>query len=484
MPNYIAFTWEKEKRMNVLSASVSGKKLTVEHSVTLASPSELAGFVKKNHLAKTEAVAVLDRSDVEVRPMIFPPVPVEEIPSLVQFQAGKEFNHYSASDLLDFFVTNRFDNVSRSTFFPALRPSAGNAAASGSPRFVMASALRQDEFGAIRLFCYKADLNLRSVVLRPCETVFLWRNSPDYDASLPILLVELDAEHTSQTAVLQGEPVFMRSPRIICPEDVSNPEFAARLIAELKRSRAAVRNEVQGITVEAAVLCGKGSQYESLARQVSAGLEMPVRLFDAQHIAAQQTETLPERFLPLLGAVSRIAKREAYPIDFCRPKKRKEPASQRNLMTGIIAAVILFAVAFLVYGVYSRMTLQDEVRNLSREFNELKTTAGTVVEERTQVDAVEAWLGDKVNWFEQLGWLSKQAPKAENMMVNELTCSAQSGGGMSFKAQLLDGTVLSAMESGFRDDKHTVKTGERGDIPVSGDNRYRFRCTVSIGLTK
>ncbi|MDR3182950.1 MAG: hypothetical protein LBT89_08555 [Planctomycetaceae bacterium] len=482
----LAFTWEKQKtlqrQMNVLSASIHGKKMTVEETATLNSPAELADFVKKYHLAKTDAVAVLDRSDVEVRPMIFPPVPQEELPGMVQFQAGKEFNHYSPSDLLDFFVTNRFDNVSRSTFFPALRhPAKPETSVSGSaPRFVMASTLRQDDFDEIRQFCAAADINLRSVVLRPCETVYLWRYSPDYDASAAVLFVELDAEHTSQTAVLQGEAVFMRSPRILCPEDVSNPDFAARLAAELKRSRAAVRNEIQGITVESVVLCGKGASYESLAQQLTAGLEMPVRLFDAwQNIAAKQPAAQPERFISLLGAVSRTAKREMYPIDFCRPKKSKEPASQRNLMMGITAAATLLFVTILGGGFYYRMSLQDDVRKYSRQFNELKATAGTVVEQRTQVDAVDAWLSDKVNWFEQLGWLSEKAPKAENMVVNDLTCTAQNGRGMSFKALLRDGSVVSAMESGLRDEHHTVKTGERSEVP-GGDSKYRFRCNVSV----
>ncbi|GHT16507.1 hypothetical protein FACS1894189_0340 [Planctomycetales bacterium] len=489
MPNWIAITWETD-RLLFLSANVHNGSATFEHAATLSEPKQLAEFVQKHHLAKAETVVVLSRADVEVRSMLFPPVPVDELPDLVRFQASKEFNGYDPNAPLDFFITNKLDNVSRSTLFPAIK-SRGQTeknvekkteSPTGSPKHLLASILRADTFQKIQEFCTKQNLTLRHILLRPCEAVSLWKRSAEFDPNRSILFVELDTKETSQTVVFQGEPVFMRSPRISCPEDVSSSDFAARLVAELKRTRIAVRNEIQGVSVDDVVLCGVGEKFESLAKQLADGLKMPVKTFNPWIGIAQSAtlkeESVNERYAPLLGGILEVAKGKMSSLDFCNPKKRREPAGHRQLMTTILAMVMFFVVGLLGYGFYSKMTLEDDVRKLTREFNELKNTAGTIVEQRVQLNAIDAWLADNVDWFAQLDWLSRNAPDAQDMMVSELMFNANNGGVMTLKSQLRDSSVASPMEEHFRDANHVIKTGERGE--AKDNPRYRFRYSFSI----
>ncbi|MDR0608563.1 MAG: pilus assembly protein PilM [Planctomycetaceae bacterium] len=492
MPNVIAITWEND-RLLVLSATVHNSSATFDHAELLVSKDRLKEHVQKYRLIKSEVIVVLSRADVEVRPMVFPPVPVDELPDLVKFQATKEFNGYDPTAPLDFFITNKLEHVSRSTLFPAVRTvnkkgKADEMISGGSPKHLLASTLRPATLRKIQEFCDELNLTLRRVVLRPCETAYLWRHTTGFDPDRAALIVELDSQETSQSVLFQGEPVFMRSPKISCPEDVSASDFAARLIAELKRTRIAVRNEIQGVTVDEVVLCGVGANFESLAKQVSNGLDIPVKTFDPwQGIRCSGTlqknlPEKPERFASLIGTILQNIRNESSNIDFCNPKKRREPAGHRQLITGILAAALFVLTCLIGFGFYSRTSLTNEVRTLKAKFNTLKNTAGTVTEQQNQLNAIDAWLADNVDWFEQLDWLSRKMPGAQEMILTELTFSANNGGSMNLRSLLKDFSVVSPMEEQLRDEKHVIKPGEKGTS--SGNPQYGFRYDLSVFLSK
>jgi Tfp pilus assembly protein PilN len=277
---------------------------------------------------------------------------------------------------------------------------------------------------------------------------------------------------------------------------VSTSDFAARLTAELKRTRIAVRNEIQGITVDEVVICGVGPHFESLAKQVSVSLDIPVKTFDPwQGISrgselrakskTQPSENLPEkpeRFASLIGAILQGVKNESSSIDFCNSKKRRESAGHRQLITSVLAAVLFVFVCLVGFGLYSRMALTSEIQTLTAQRNALKKTAGAVIEQRNQLNAIDVWLADNVDWFEQLDWLSRKMPGAQEMILTELTFSANNGGSMNLRSLLKDFSVVSPMEEQLRDEKHVIKPGEKGE--QAGNKQYSFRYDLSIFLSK
>ena len=176
MAIWVAITWENN-RLLFLSASTSGRAVTFEHATAIDEPKKLSDLISRHRLAKAETIVVLNRSDVEVRPMLFPPVPIDDLPDLVKFQATKEFNHLEPNAPVDFFVTGKLEDVSRSTLFPAVKPSDSESISDGAPRHILASTLRLNTLQQIRTFCEEQNLVLRHIVLRPCATAALWRRS-------------------------------------------------------------------------------------------------------------------------------------------------------------------------------------------------------------------------------------------------------------------------------------------------------------------
>ena len=508
MPNWLSLTCENDRVM-LLSAKVHGGTAVFERSFSYSlkpedsaesggdapkslKKGELAELIQKHRLTKSETVVVLGRGDVEVRPMVFPPVPVDELPDLVRFQAAKEFNAYDPSSPLDFVITNKLENVSRSTLFPVIRSKGKTAvqepAAMGGPKHLLASTIRSETLRKIQQLCEELNLNLRRVVLRPCEVAFLWRRSPDFDPGRTYLFVELDATEAPQSVLHHGQPVFIRSPKIGASDDISRPEFATRLLAELKRTQIAVRNEIQGVTIDEVVLCGTGKRFDKLKVPLEEGLGVPVLTFDpwkdvqcGDELKYQLPDS-PERFAALIGATLQAARGEASDIDFCNPKKRPEPVGQRQILTGIVAAVLFLVILLIGLGWYSRSLLVAEIQGIQKEVGQLRPKAPGVIEQRNQLADIEKWLADDVNWFEQLEWLSRNVPGSREMILNDLTLSANSGGTMTLKTHVRDSSVFAPMEEKLRDDGHLVRPGEKGE--QRGASQYGYRYDLSIALTK
>ena len=467
----------------MLAASTSGKTATFEHAAAIDDPKKFGELVAKFRLTKADAVVILNRSDVEVRPMVFPPVPLDELPDLVKFQAAKEFNNYDPNAPIDFFVTSKLEDVSRSSLFPAVKSSDAGAMPDGAPKHILASTLRLATFQKIKSFCDEHNLVLRHIVLRPCATAALWRHSSTIAPNRSTLLVELDKNEVSQTVLLQGEPVFMRSPKIARPQDVSNPDFAARILAELKRTSIAVRNEVQGTDVNEIALCGSGPMFESLADQLARGLEMPVRLFDPTKGLTIKTPDANEQYAAHFGVIQQIVRKESLQIDFCNTKKRAEDHSKRNIITGVIAAVLIVIVGLFGYVFHAQSVVKRENQRLSNHHEDLRRTTGTVVEQKGQLDEIDRWFLEDVNWFEQLAWLSENALPSQQMMVRDLRFnSEQQGSTIRFIALLQNRALQAQMMERLRD------SGRNPNIGIlASDTSTRFYSqsgTVTIRLPR
>ncbi|MDR1052789.1 MAG: hypothetical protein LBL39_01285 [Planctomycetaceae bacterium] len=534
MANWLTITWEND-RLRLLGARVQGGTVVFEHAAQIVlrknengstTKDQLLQFLQKHRLTKSETIVLLNRSDVEVRPMLFPPVPVDELCDLVRFQAVKEFNAYDQSSPLDFFVTNKFANISRSALFPSVFNTTGRhhnanrettnnetkktSTPTGSPVHLLASTIRRELFQKIGKFCEESGLNLRHILLRPCESAYLWKFSGEFNPTRTILLLELDEEEISQTVLHNGEPVFIRSPKIISPEDVSNHDFVAVLSVELRRTMFAVRNEIQGVTVDDIVVCGKSSRFTDLSKQIADALGVPVKMFDAwsdpklsgskiriargdlvktsdklQNELTAGDIPNPERYTALIGSILRVANNAPSDIDFCNPKKRQERIGYRVFANLAIVAVFLLLAGWVGYEFYTQYSLIANNKTLSDKKYQLEQTAKSVAPSRLQLQEIEDWHDDKIDWFEQLGWLSRNAPKSQDMMLTTLTLDApqkKSGSKvlMNFTAVVRDSSIVSPMEENFRTENHDVRTGDKSE--TRDNSQYRYQVVLGVYL--
>ncbi|HBT77021.1 MAG TPA: hypothetical protein DEB39_08865 [Planctomycetaceae bacterium] len=495
---WLAITWNND-RLLLLTAKGTGASLAFDRAISVeldrGSDSlireKIRETVLKERLGRMDAIIVLPRGDVEIRPMSFPYVPVEELPALVRFQAAREFNGYDPVSPLDFLLLHeRSAAASQST---ATVPVLG--------RRVLATAIPSSQLQKWNELCESCQLKLRRLVLSPCETASLWRQSESFNESATDLLVELDSEEASQTVVCRGQPIFMRSPRLMSGSfvedaggisgimrdagDSGDSETLPSLIAELKRTRFAVRNETPPVTIESIILCGTGEEHAKAAALIEKAMDSPVTLFDPWTKRARTGELragpppFAEQFAPLLGAILAAANNRPGDLDLLNPKRKPEILARRRIaMTAAVVAVVL-VVAAIAFGFYRRAVLQRELQQLKEHIGTLQKEADLVGKQREQLTAVEQWSEKRVNWFEQLDWLSTRLPPARDVKLTSLNVSVLPGTGvggeiakMDIKGLARNNEVIAPMEAGLRDAAHDVQSGQkRAD---TADPRYGF----------
>ena len=112
--------------------------------VTIAE--SLAAGLDEQKVGRGDATVIVERAAAELRVLVVPPVPEEEFPSVVNFQANREFSSLAEGWLLDYIRLPGLPN--------------------GQSR-VLAGAISPQVAAQIRGGCEKAGLSLKKVILRP-----------------------------------------------------------------------------------------------------------------------------------------------------------------------------------------------------------------------------------------------------------------------------------------------------------------------------
>ncbi|MCL2348518.1 MAG: hypothetical protein FWC50_09705, partial [Planctomycetaceae bacterium] len=286
MSNWVAFHWDKNQLL-ILTARNKKGKLFLEKAVRIfpelksnsdsgpdvsaaKSPAftndsvreSLHKFVQQERLGKYDTVAVLGRDDVEVRSMIFPSVPNDELPDMARFQAPKDFTEYDASALLDFVL---FDGARK------------------DKKHILASVLTKAKFDATESIATGAGLDLQRIVLGPCESAQRFATitvqQKTGGAGKTTLLVEMGEISASLVLLYRGKPAFVRTAHFQKPvwaelektrkEQFDSPDELDNwkwFTSEFKRTIVAAINEVPSEKIDEIVLCGVGERFEKLLR--------------------------------------------------------------------------------------------------------------------------------------------------------------------------------------------------------------------------
>ncbi|MFT4541080.1 MAG: Tfp pilus assembly PilM family ATPase [Planctomycetota bacterium] len=149
--------------------------------------------------------------------------------------------------------------------------------------------------------------------------------------------------------------------------------------------------KVSGLKVDRVLLCGGGAALDGLCEYLSAGMSMPVELFDAFRVvdtsglspeAADQLDEYKLESVIALGLATMGSDAEAYSLEILPERVSKKRAFWGGTIFAIAAA--LLAVAYLGFrAVTERQKLEDTVALSSRVSSELKRANS--VHQRTEV---------------------------------------------------------------------------------------------------
>ena len=382
-------------------------------------------------LGRIDTLVAVGRSNVELRQLAVPPAPDEELPEMVHFQALREFNALGEDWPLDFMPLDD---------------------ASDQPRNVLAAAIDPARVAQIEATCRAAGLKPRRLILRPCAAASLLRRSQTSGRMQLRLLIDLLVDEADMTVMIDRKVIFLRCVRL--PGDpLTVAEASGALLSEIRRTMAAVQNQLGGREVETLVLCGVDTRHEALAELIRAELATPTELFDPFGGLALSRELgrglpdLPGRFAPLLGTLLDELEGAPHAIDFLHPRRRPEPPSRRNTYLVAGLAVCLAAVIAIFLGWYAKTSLKANLQRLSQESAALDKEITRADEFAEVAKEIDDWAYPDVAWLDELYRLSANFPSPQQAMLTQLRMGPhRQGAEIELDGLANDVETLEAME--------------------------------------
>tara|TARA_R110002049_G_scaffold72490_2_gene187172 strand:+ start:198092 stop:199819 length:1728 start_codon:yes stop_codon:yes gene_type:complete len=458
MAKKLAIDWDDiELRLVAAQCSGSNVKVTDVAIIPIAEAGiqeTLRTAVTERGLEKTETLVAIGRGKAELRELTLPPVPDDELPDMVRFQAIRSFASAGDSATVDYLVTNRKeDSVS-----------------------MIAAAVGPVVLSEIEKICESAELTGKRIALRPLSAAALYLSHPKYRGNRgDLVLIDLLADDAEIVVARDDRVIFVRTVRM--PTDAKARTTA--LMGELRRSLMA-----SGVAAapDRVVLWGRASVHQDDIEQISKATGAQVEVldpFDLVDVDRKSRDDLPDhvgRLAPLVGLLASDGMDPDRLIDFLNPRKRpEEPPNhlRKALMFGApVAAALLLG--FLAYRQFSTLDTQIEtLKNANASQADFVAAAKVSL---AQTEAVDVYLDGGVNWLDELRTLASEMPPADKMIVRTISAvtdqRTKGGGRIVLSGAVTQTDVIEQFEQSVRDESHQV-AGE-GTKVLDTDDAYRL----------
>ncbi len=479
MARLLALEWN-EQEARVVIGSAHGKGAAIEQAFTVSmrpsQPGEhlpavdpgqrLAAALAARGVRRLDALVAIGRTNIELRQLSVPPAPDDELPDMVRFQALREFNAMEEDWALDYVPIDEDP---------------------GQPRTVLAAAIAPEQIELIRKTCQAAGLRPRRLVLRPCAAAALFCRRQADGRPRARLLVDLIAEEADLTVMIDRKVIFIRTARL--PADpLADAEAAQALTAELRRTMAAVQNQLGGRRVESIVLCGTGPQHVALAELIDQRLSLPAELFDpfaGLELVGELARAKPEhpgRFAPLLGMLLDELHAAPPAVDFLHPRRRPAPPSRRPTYALAAGVVAVLVAAVAVYVLVRRSAVSGKIDDLKTQIVNLDREIGELSKTTKVVDEIDKWRSGDAVWLDEFLWLSKNFPPAKEAMVTKLHMQHDSTGARMVIDVLAQSDAIEKLDQALREGGHSIASqGGQDRAPPKAGYEWQLSRTVSAG---
>lgn len=476
MARLIALEWDaKELRLAV--GRTRGTSLVVEQALSVPLPpreagkesagetevgSALASAVANLGLGRCEAFVAVGRANIELRFLSTPPVPAEELPDVVRFQALRQFTTLGEEWPLD---------------FVPLSPT------SDGGMNVLAAAISPELVEQIRKACAAANLTVGRLVLRPFAAASLLQQ--ELADSRCRMIIDLLRDDADLTVLIGPQVIFPRTVRL---PTLTEPEpLAKAILGEVRRTIIAAQNQLGGRRVEEVIMFGDGAHHSVLKQLLEKELSLSVRLVDPlERVEWSDTQAprpeLPGTFAPLMGLLTDEAAGRAPAIDFLHPRRRPEPPNQQRRLAvagAAVAALVLLGFGLLQWQLW---TLDAQITRLTIERNNQDKLAKKSAEPVRNVAKLDEFASRDTVWLDELARLAQRLPPPEAVIVTELsTRQSKTGPQLLISGYADTANRVAELEDSLRDERHTVSgKGTTQDLRRQ-QLPWTFEETVTIG---
>jgi Tfp pilus assembly PilM family ATPase len=478
MPRILAIDWDRHEVRGLLIASgATGTSVAGAWAASLATadPAGLSGKQIGARLAaamggpvsgKMITLAGVGRDNVQMQLFSLPPAPADELPELVRFQADRDFTALGSEAALDYI------------------PISGDAQ---TPHQVLAVALNSDGVAEAREVCEPLGVELNRIPLRACASAALVHRAGLIDPDHIALIVNPLTDEADLTVQAGDTVVLMRTVRL--PDPNQGEARRRALVGEIRRTMAAVRQQLADRQVEQVIVCGNEGALDP--KGLLAGeLDVPVDGFDptAQAPSGLATHGVPteslSRFAAVLGMALGEADRRPPVVDFANVRRKVERRQFGRVHALAVAALVIALLASATQSWRKLAAPARELSDIEAEIAALETQVSKYEDVTEQAASVERWLSTDVNWLDELEEFArrvrpqpladKEFPVDSDVVITQVTLSKppgmdEAGGQLDLKAKAKSDTAVRDLEQRLRDSRHRVKPGSlKRDNSVPG----------------
>lgn len=476
MSRLIALEWDAKEARVAIGRKRGGGGVAIEQAFTVPLPQREEGStaepdvgavlgkaLAEHGAARVDAMVAVGRANIELRFLSTPPVPEDELPDIVRFQAVRQFTTLGDDWPLD---------------FVPLGPNADGG------MNVLAAAIAPDLLAQIKKDCTAANITLNKLVLRPFAAASLLKTAAD-DGKCR-MIVDLLRDEADLTVLIGTQVIFPRTVRL---PTVTEAEVLARtLLAEGRRTMIAAQNQLGGRRVEEVVIFGDGQHHATLKQMLEKELQLEVRLVDPfEHVewsdAKAKKPEYPGTFAPLLGMLQAEAAGTAAVVDFLHPRKKPPAPNQRRRYLSIgagIAAVVLLAFGIMQWRLWVLDSELDALRTTRAKQDKMAKESDKPIKDAVQLDA---FLAGDVAWLDELATLSAKLPPPEEAVVSEVTAQMMPKGGggfIKFVGHSDTSKRIAQIEENLRDKLHTATGKGMGQDTERESLQWAFDETMTI----
>ncbi|MEM6690351.1 MAG: hypothetical protein AAF664_13045 [Planctomycetota bacterium] len=436
----------------------------------------LKQVVTENRLSDGQAIVLLDRKPIELRPMNVPSVPAEEMPGLVNFQASRTMTGVggSAGAVIDYLDSSA--------------PQRGTDEESGKP--IMVAAIPSTTIQKTKKAIEAAGLKLAGMRLRTLASSYL----PDDSSSGNRLMIGAVGESCELLLLCDGRPAVVRTIPVKLGEQASVKTLCSSIAGEVKRSLLTQRLSATDVAVDLwgglvayedalrESLIGDGVQSVdliSVSRLVEGRLANGVTADDEELAVLVSALSTPLADSHAIGAIALPSQ-----IDFLHPRAPAPPPDRRKSYA-LIGAAVAAAILLLIGWLWNQLSsLDDQIASMKDANNSQADAVSLANESVSQLGNFDTYLDGGVAWLSEIDRVAQLAPPSDQLQLRSLGGKAdpRTGGGvLRIVAMATSPEVIDEFEQALRDDQHEVTTGGAKEVPDRGKYRWEFNADIKVG---
>ena len=464
MVKRLAIDWD-ERELRLVAAQCSGSNVKVTDAQVLPIEDNVLETLKAaldgKGLENSETLVAIGRGKAELRELQLPPVPEEELPDMVRFQAGKSFATAGDNAIVDYLVTSQ----------------------SESGVEIIAAALGEQELHQLRDLCESNSLVSKRISIRPLAAAALYLVNQERSSGNDTVLIDLLSDEAEFVVAREGRVIFVRTVRMPADEAARGRSLAG----ELKRSLVACGSSG---TLERVVLWGSAAVHSEDVKMLVEATDSKVEVLDPfslVDVGRNAKSNMPDhvgRLAPLVGLLVADEGGADRLLDFLNPRKRIEQV-ENPYRRYIIAAIPLAVAALFGFLIFRQLgSMDDQIESLKAANQQKEKKVKNADQSLARTEMVDQYLDGDVNWLNEIRRLARRAPESEKLILRSISMKndPRSGGGiMTVEGAVTKPSVIEEFEAAVRDPNRNVQ-GD-GASEVRSPDKYRWSFTETIEIS-